>query len=304
MGHGHTDLGAVVEAAFREEAMISVIIPAHNEERVLKRCLEGVTAGADPSQLELVVVCNGCTDRSAAIARSFPFPVRVVETEVASKTNAWNLGDKTASCFPRFYLDADVKISWEAILKVAHALEEPAVLAAAPRIEIDTAMASFPVRAFYRIWLQLPYFRSNMIGSGVFALNQAGRSRFGCFPDVIADDNFVRCRFHAYERRTVTECTFTIFAPRDVASLVRIKTRSRLGRMQLERAGIAAAETESSQVRSLLELARNPTNWASLFVYAWITLWTRVRAHRRAAAGAFEIWERDDSSRQDVGAGS
>ncbi len=282
--------------------MISVIIPAHDEEAVLPRCLESVTDGADPSELEVIVVCNGCSDGSARVARGHAFPVRVLETEEASKTHAWNLGDEVATAFPRLYLDADVQISWAAIQNVARALDDPHVLAAAPRIEIDTRGSSFAVKAFYRTWLQLPYFHTNMIGSGMFALSEAGRSRFGRFPDVIADDDFVRRQFAASERATVSDCHFTIFAPRDLASLVRIKTRSRLGRVQLDRAElVGVSEGGPSSARAALGLARSPSNWGALLVYGIVTAWTRVLARRRAAAGAFGGWERDDTSRRSVG---
>jgi glycosyltransferase involved in cell wall biosynthesis len=281
--------------------MISVIVPAHNEEKVLPRCLASICNGADPAELEVVVVCNGCSDASARVAREFAFPVRVIETKVASKAHAWNLGDEVASSFPRFYVDADVRISWSAVRAVAEALVDPQVLAAAPRIEVDTKESSRAVKAFFRIWLQLPYFTNNMIGSGVFALSEAGRSRFGCFPEVIADDEFVRRRFRSNERRTVPGCTFTIFAPHDAASLARIKTRSRLGRIQLDRQGFGpAGGTEGSQVEGMRILARSLANWPPLVVYVAITLWARLRAHRQASTGAFRGWERDDSSRAGV----
>ena len=81
--------------------MISVIIPARNESLVIARTLKAITAGADPDQIDVVVVCNGCTDGTAAIARGFGAPVRVIESDVGGKTNALNLGDQAASTFPR-----------------------------------------------------------------------------------------------------------------------------------------------------------------------------------------------------------
>lgn len=41
--------------------------------------------------------------------------------------------------------------------------------------------ASWAVRAYYDIWLSLPYCRSGMIRAGVYALSAAGRARFGDF---------------------------------------------------------------------------------------------------------------------------
>jgi hypothetical protein len=44
-----------------------------------------------------------------------------------------------------------------------------------------------------------------MIGVGSYGLSASGRSRFAEFPDVIADDGFVRLQFRAGERVSVGE---------------------------------------------------------------------------------------------------
>lgn len=49
----------------------SVVIPAHNEEKYIKRCIDSIWA-ADrvfPGNTEIIVVCNRCTDKTADIAR-------------------------------------------------------------------------------------------------------------------------------------------------------------------------------------------------------------------------------------------
>ena len=49
---------------------ISVIIPAHNEEKYIKRCIDSIKQAdeAFPGNTEIIVVCNRCTDRTAEIA--------------------------------------------------------------------------------------------------------------------------------------------------------------------------------------------------------------------------------------------
>ena len=93
--------------------MISIVVPARNEGFVIARTLRAMATGAVPGELDVIVVCNGCTDNTADIARSFGPPVRVIETEVGSKVHALNLGDQAASTFPRIYADADVEITLE-----------------------------------------------------------------------------------------------------------------------------------------------------------------------------------------------
>ena len=70
---------------------ISVVIPAHNEEVVLGRGLDGVLSGALLGEIDVVVVCNGCSDGTADVARSYGDRVRVIETPIPSKTHE-NIG--------------------------------------------------------------------------------------------------------------------------------------------------------------------------------------------------------------------
>lgn len=49
---------------------ITVVIPAHNEEKYVARCLRSVKAAANyyGGPVEMIVVCNRCTDKTAEIA--------------------------------------------------------------------------------------------------------------------------------------------------------------------------------------------------------------------------------------------
>ena len=49
---------------------VSVIVPAHNEEKYVGRCIESVKQAAARVKcgVEVIVVCNRCTDRTAEIA--------------------------------------------------------------------------------------------------------------------------------------------------------------------------------------------------------------------------------------------
>ncbi len=81
---------------------ISVIIPAHNEEKYL----EGTLKAASHPDAEIIVVCNGCTDGSAKVAKRFTKKVFVLEEANVSK--ARNFGASKASCSRLIFLDADI----------------------------------------------------------------------------------------------------------------------------------------------------------------------------------------------------
>ena len=85
----------------RSDAAGSVIIPAHDEAAVIARCLSSLFSEIDPAQLEVVVVCNGCSDGTPDVVTASGFPVRVVEIPEASKMKALTAGDAAARSFPR-----------------------------------------------------------------------------------------------------------------------------------------------------------------------------------------------------------
>lgn len=294
-------LGAVYDLSMP----MAIVIPAHNEEAVVQRCLDALLTGIRPDELEVVVVCNGCNDKTAEKARvcasSHPGNVRVVETPHASKTHALNLGDRVVSGFPRFYVDADVVLSVDSVRRIAARLERGDAAAASPALDVDLRHSTWPVRAYYRIWTQLPYVREGMIGVGVYALSESGRRRFGEFPDVIADDGFVRMLFTAEERLRVDEAPVRVVAPEGMDDLLRIKTRSRLGGYQLRKLfpEITRRERASKSYQAAIWLiALQPWLWPHAIVYAVVQLTTRLRARRLAASQVAYTWEKDQSSRR------
>ena len=52
--------------------LISIIIPAHNEEQYLPQCLKQIKLAAEKisSPVEIIVVINRCTDQSEEIAKN------------------------------------------------------------------------------------------------------------------------------------------------------------------------------------------------------------------------------------------
>lgn len=286
-------------------AMISIVIPAHNEAAVIARTLRAMTAGlpaaagesAGRDALDIVVVCNGCTDATAQIARGFGSRVRVIETDIASKPRALNLGDAAAASFPRIYADADVVIAPPAIAALAKRLARGDILAAAPMPQIDLAGCSWAVRAFYAIRARMPSTQEGIGGSGIYALSEQGRRRFGTFPDVVSDDGYVRIQFKPHERETLRDATSIVFPPRRIKDLIGVSTRVHGGNFELARLypDLWANRGERNE-RALLHLFRDPRLWPALFVYGAVTLLAR-RAARQRFAGNRSRWERDVTSR-------
>ena len=276
--------------------MISVIVPAHNEEAVIRRNLYALTKGAKTSELEVIVVCNGCEDSTAQEARKVAGPIQVVETSIASKTNALNLGDRLATGFPRFYVDADLVFCFSDLLRVAAVLEENGFLAAAPEFEFNLSQSSRAVKAYYRVWKTMPYFDTGRI-AGAYGLSREGRSRFGVFPEVTSDDGFVRLQYAPHERVTVHESSVLVNAPKTLLHLIKIKTRSHGGSSELRKKYPALFSNETaSPLKSLKRLFDCGLPFYDVAVYFFVSCYAKLRGRINRLSGS-RIWERDESSR-------
>lgn len=278
---------------------LQIIIPAHNEERVIGQSLRALfVAGAQPD--DVIVVCNGCKDSTADAARSVG--VRVIESPVPSKVCAINLGLSQARPGSVAIVDADIRLGGEGVAGLMRALERPGVLAAAPVARMEYAPGTtWMVRAYYRVWFSLPYVSEGMVGCGVYALNAAGRERLGELPDVIADDGFVRGSFAPHERARADEVIAMVRAPRTLRDLVKIKTRSRLGYFQLSqrfRTSLPGRNEKSQHKSAWLGMLARPDLWLSIAPYLYVNVVSRRRARQQLQSLATYVWERDESARE------
>ena len=169
---------------------------------------------------------------------------------------------------------------------------------------VDLRGAGAAVRAYYRIWTRLPYVREGLIGVGVYALSEEGRGRFGEFPDVIADDGYVRMLFSDGERVPVLGAPVRVRAPASLSDLVRIKTRSRLGRDELGQRFpelVARERGTKSYGGAFGAIVVRPWLWPAAAIYAAVVLRARRRAQIELASLDSYVWERDHSSRRGDG---
>lgn len=269
------------------EPTASVVIAAHDEQENIGSTLRALTAEAAPEEFEVVVVCNGCSDRTAAVAREHG-GVTVLELTEASKSAALRLGDLHTTVFPRLYLDADVRLTTAAARDLAGALAGDAPAVAGLRADIDVTRASRGVHWFYDFRDRLPVLGGGVIGAGVYALNVAGRSRFGAWPDVLGDDLFVFRLFRPEERLLLNGHRTLVTAPRDLGEVVRRGVRVRLGNLQLDRLH-TAAELEprppAGLGRALRDAVRRPGGLAGAVTFVAVTALIRLRVLFGAGGG-------------------
>ena len=279
--------------------MATVIVPAHNEASVIQDCLDSIVnqAGVD----HILVPCNGCTDNTVEIVKKNYPQVVCLDIEKPSKTNALNIAEEKAKelgvSYPIFYIDADTRLSKNCITTITQAMQDnDELLLTAPTPIIDTDKSSWLVKTYYKVWTHLPYIKEGVIATCSFIVSEKGRQRFDKFADVIGDDGFIRCHFKNREIANIEGTEIYITAPRDIYSLIKIKTRARLGNMELiarKKCPIQEAKHYGNVMKSrLFSPEFLPTG-----IYILIALIIRMRANLQFKKLDSYQWEKDISSR-------
>jgi glycosyltransferase involved in cell wall biosynthesis len=112
----------------------AIAIFAHNEAARLQAALDSLPAAASGHDLDVFVLANGCTDRTADIVRRSANRIphlSLVEIDLGDKANAWNTfvhdiltPARAAEISLFFFMDGDVTAGPNALPLLAAALEE------------------------------------------------------------------------------------------------------------------------------------------------------------------------------------
>ena len=264
---------------------LSIIIPASNEAARLGACLTALARSdwTREARPEVIVVENGSVDATAEVARTSGaslskrgWSFAVIESAPAGKPTALNAGDRVAGSARRVYLDADVTVSPALLSEIAEALDTPE-----PRFVTGTLRIAAPddaiSRAYARYWARVPFMSDAVPGCGLFAVNSAGRARWGAFPDIISDDTFVRLSFAPHERIAVP-AAYDWPVVRGFGALARVRARQDRGVAEVARLYPARMDNDDHRpfplTRKLRLALRDPFAFA---VYSAVAASARLR---------------------------
>jgi glycosyltransferase involved in cell wall biosynthesis len=267
--------------------LLSIIIPASNEEGYIGACLTALLA-SDAVEAEVIVVANGCRDATADVARGYAAAMAargwgfaVLDLAQGSKPGALNAGDVVARGAMRAYVDADIIATPPLLAQLVAALagDVPRYAGATPRVP---RARSAITRAYARFWQTLPFAQSVAPGFGLFAVNAAGRARWGQFPAIIADDTFVRLQFIPEERVQV-QASYDWPMIEGFWALTRVRRRQDAGMAEIAAAypQILAREGKARMGAGGL-MARAVRDPLGFVVYAAVSLAVRMQ---RGGAG-------------------
>jgi glycosyltransferase involved in cell wall biosynthesis len=276
------------------EAVVSIVVPAHNEEAVIAANLRRLLEGSVPGEFDVVVVANACADGTAAAARQVP-GVRVVETPVPGKPHALRLGDEVCRTFPRIYLDADVELSGASVRELVAACAQPGVLACAPAPELDLTGAGPVVKRVHRVHDALIAPQRALAGAGAYVLTEPGHERVFPMPDVISDDGLVHASFASHERVVVRTARSLVRPARTVSAYLNRRVRVRRGNRQLAGLGRSAPEGRLG-LSDLVRLVRGG-RVGPLDAGCYLAVLVLDRALTRLRGSRGDAWGSDVSSR-------
>ncbi len=186
---------------------VSILIPAHNEERVVGQLVRDLL-GQDYRQLEVLVIAHNCTDGTIESLRSISDPrVRVFElqTRESGKALALNHGLSRATGEIVAQFDADNRILDPQLVRraVAYFLTEPHTEVIQCKIETKNESTNLLTRlqaVEYRIFSHLFWGGRNLIklpcpigGTGVF-FRRGALERVGGWDNELVEDYDMYCK--------------------------------------------------------------------------------------------------------------
>ena len=257
---------------------LCIVIPARDEGAGLEVTLRAVLADPCGLALRIVVVANGedCAGTArcvAGLADSFAaagHDIRCIVCAETGKAAALACGDRLRDpAVPVVYLDADCSLVPGTLAGLHAALSRPEACMAGPRIS-PVVPGDRIARSYLEVWKRLPGVRDDVIGAGCYAVNPAGRARWGDIPLDLPDDAFVRSLFHRSERVRIPQGGAFFVFPAGPALPAAVR-RWRAGNRCLAAAGRSVAGPGAAPAAPLPWLARHPRLWRHLPAFVWVS---------------------------------
>lgn len=282
---------------------VFVIVPAHDEERVIQRGVQALLA-APSVDVDVLVVANGCTDATAERVRQLGDDrVAVEELVQGGKARAVRAGlARAGGADVVAVVDADVVLDEAVLPGLAAALAGDSPRIAAPALRLELSGCSPVVRRYYRAWAREPHVRAGDIGArGIYAVNRAGLERLATMPEIIADDGWARARF-APQERIISAGTSTVRPAQTLRAQVLRRARVLAGNRELREVlplsqrpaaapGRAAAPPRTVTGRLRQDGVLDTAAWYAVELPARaVAAWRRVR-------GTATPWGRDATTR-------
>jgi len=195
--------------------LISVVIPAHNEEKTIAQCIESVLENEYPWK-EVIVVDDGSTDNTYLIASQYTKTgiVKVFRREPASgyRAIAVNYGIFFARGDLILWLDADSVLGREALNWTARYFEDKSIVAAAGNLRVLNRDKNLLTKLqSYEYFLSFEMGRRTqsrlrtllIIPGGLGAWRKSHLESLGRIDKALAEDFDTTLKFHKLRERLI-----------------------------------------------------------------------------------------------------
>ena len=166
------------------EYKFSVIIPAHNEEKYIKKCICGICRAAKaaaPDKVQIIVVANRCTDRTAEIAARCG--AEVIGNYDRHISRIRNAGAARARGEIIVTVDADSVMTKGSLCEIRSMLSSGKYIGGGSNMKFSRMSLGIAVSAVYIAAHLLPRFIKNrsMLSGGMFWCKKADFDAIGGF---------------------------------------------------------------------------------------------------------------------------
>ncbi len=140
-----------------DKTEFSVVIPAHNEEKYIGKCLRAVLSASKyvkPDTVEIIVVANRCTDKTCVIARHYGAKVLINDDKCIAAIR--NTGVKAARGDIVVTVDADSLMTKYSLAEIKENLESGKYIGGGTRTKFDRMSLGIAVSSLYVVAKLLP----------------------------------------------------------------------------------------------------------------------------------------------------
>jgi glycosyltransferase involved in cell wall biosynthesis len=158
----------------KEDFKISLIIPAYNEEKYIGTCLDHVIKSSGGRFLEIIVVDNASTDKTAEIAGKYAGP-KIIKEKNKGVTRARQKGFVESQGDILAFIDADTKMPPDWIEQIIDEFKKDENLAclSGPYIYYDMpSWKSFLIKIYWILAIPIYWITGYMLVAGNFAIRR------------------------------------------------------------------------------------------------------------------------------------
>ncbi len=178
---------------------ITVVVPAHNEEKYVGRCISSVKAAARyyGGRVEIIVVCNRCTDRTAELAEKHG--AKVMYNEERCIAGVRNTGIFAAEGDIVVTIDCDNRMTKGTLREIAYLMSTGLYIGGGAPIRFER----YSLPLFFNDMLCSAAFRLTGLYCGIFWAEKKTFLEIGGFSEIKAmEDAATAGKLRQYGKKT------------------------------------------------------------------------------------------------------